>query len=199
MSKVLIINGSVSPIASSFSAELSKKFLEEYTVLNPNDEIIHLDLNETEMAKIVLTRDNFSNFFNEKDALNYIKQLKEVDKVIMVAPMYNFNVSSLIKNYLDHILVANETFSYKYSKKGDAIGLLTNLKVQILTTQGAPYGWYMWGNHTEYLRGTWEFAGATVVEPILLAGTKTAPFNQMTPVDVVATISDQIKKAAKAF
>lgn len=197
--KVLVITGTISVVEKSYSLELKNRFMEEYQKLNPDDEIIYLDLNNVPMAQKVITRENAVTYFNEEDAMKYINQLKEVDKVVMVSPMHNFNVSVLTKCYLDHILLADQTFSYKYSKKGDAIGLLPHLKVQILTTQGAPYGWYMWGNHTEYLKGTWRFVGAEVADAILLSGTKSPPMNALTPKEAVDTIQDQIIKAAKEF
>ncbi|AGM25272.1 FMN-dependent NADH-azoreductase [Spiroplasma chrysopicola] len=197
--KILVINGTVSPEKTSYSIALTKRFIKHYQTLNPQDEFIYLDLNKTAMALKTLTVDNFGTFFNAEDTDFYVDQLKSVDKVIISCPMNNFNVSGLVKNYFDHILVADKTFSYKYSKKGDAIGLLPHLKVQILTTQGAPYGWYLWGNHTEYLRGTWEFVGAQVNEPILIAGTKVSPMKELTPEQLVDQYDEQIQKAVKTF
>ncbi|QEH61810.1 azoreductase [Spiroplasma chinense] len=197
--KVLVISGTVTAPEKSYSIGVVNLFLEHYTKLNPNDEIIHLDLNNEPMAQKTLTRDNFSTFFNEKDSLEYIKQLKSVDKVIISSPMNNFAVSGLIKNYLDHVLLADQTFSYKYSKKGDAIGLLDNLKVQIITTQGAPKGWYPFGDHSAFLKGTFEFVGADVKEPILLAGTKVAPLSGQTPIEAAKSIEDVVVNAAQCF
>ncbi|AGM26312.1 azoreductase [Spiroplasma syrphidicola EA-1] len=197
--KILVINGTVSPEKTSYSIALTKRFIKHYQALNPQDEFIYLDLNKTAMALKTLTVDNFGTFFNAEDTDFYVDQLKNVDKVIISCPMNNFNVSGLVKNYFDHILVADKTFSYKYSKKGDAIGLLPHLKVQILTTQGAPYGWYLWGNHTEYLKGTWEFVGAQVNEPILIAGTKVSPMKELTPEQLIDQYDEQIQKAVKTF
>lgn len=197
--KVLVIYGTVSPNDKSYSKALAARFIKHYQALNANDETIHLDLNNTAMALKTLTRDNFDSYFNAEDADVYINQLKEVQKVIVVCPMNNFNVSGLMKNYLDHVLVANKTFSYKYSKKGDSIGLLPHLKVQILTTQGAPFGWYPWGNHTEYLKGTWEFVGATVNKPILVAGTKVPPTSSLAPDELIDQYDEEIQKVVKTF
>ncbi|WP_338971814.1 FMN-dependent NADH-azoreductase [Spiroplasma endosymbiont of Panorpa germanica] len=197
--KILVINGSVSPIEKSFSVALTNLFIEEYKKIDPQAEYIHLDLNNEEMAHKTLTRDNMATYFNENDTFKYINQLKEVNKVIIGCPMNNFNVTGLVKNYLEHVLLANETFSYKYSKKGEAIGLLKDLKVQILTTQGAPFGWYLFGNHTEFLKGTWEFMGAKVNSPVLFAGTKIAPVDKQNPNEAVLQVKDEIIKAAKEF
>ncbi|WP_338956379.1 FMN-dependent NADH-azoreductase [Spiroplasma endosymbiont of Polydrusus cervinus] len=199
VNKVLVIYGTVSPNEKSYSKALAARFIKYYQVDNPKDEIIHLDLNEPPMAVKTLTRDNFGTFFNTEDTDVYINQLKEVQKVIIVCPMNNFNVSGLMKNYLDHVLVADKTFSYKYSKKSGAIGLLPHLKVQILTTQGAPFGWYPWGNHTEYLKGIWEFVGASVNQPILVAGTKAAPTSSLTPDELIDQYDEEIQKVVKTF
>ncbi|QGS52012.1 FMN-dependent NADH-azoreductase [Spiroplasma tabanidicola] len=197
--KVLVISGTASPKDKSFSIALQNKFVEEYKKLNSDDEFIYLDLNDEKMAQITLSRDNMKDFFNQEDALNYIEQLKSVNKVIIASPMNNFAVSAMIKNYLDHILLANQTFSYKYSKKGDAKGLLDHLSVQVLTTQGAPIGWYPFGDHTNYLKGTWEFVGAKVNHPICFAGTKLEPVVSMDPNQAILQVESEIIKAAKSF
>ncbi|MBE4704187.1 FMN-dependent NADH-azoreductase [Spiroplasma platyhelix] len=170
--KVLVIISSMIEEKNSFSNALVKHFVKHYQESHPEDEINYLNLNDVAMASKTLTTHNFNTFFNEEDSDKYINQLKSINKVIFSSPMTNYNVTSMAKNYLDHILVADKTFSYKYSKKGDAVGLLTNLKVQILATQGAPYGWYLWGNHAKYLEGTWKFAGAEIAPSVLVCGTK---------------------------
>ncbi|WDA54416.1 MULTISPECIES: FMN-dependent NADH-azoreductase [unclassified Spiroplasma] len=176
--KVLVIRSSMIKKELSYSESLVSRFVKYYREFHPEDSIIELDLNQIPMASITITQKNFTSYFNEKDSDYYINQLKNVNKVIYTTPMTNFNVTSMTKNYLDHILVAGKTFDYKYTKQGEARGLLPHLKVQILATQGAPYGWYLWGNHATYLKGTWEFVGAKVVEPILICGTKVQELHQ---------------------
>lgn len=198
-SKILVIRASMVEKKSSISNEMVDKFIEIYKSVKPNDTFIELDLNNEPMAQISLNRNNAATFFNEKDSDKYIDMLKNVDKVIFACPMTNFNICATAKNYLDHILVANKTFSYKYSKKGDAIGLLPHLSVQLLTTQGAPLGWYPWGNHTENLKGTWEFMGAKVNKPVLIAGNKIAENSSKTPSQRVQESIKELTEAAKLF
>ncbi|MCF0218082.1 MAG: FMN-dependent NADH-azoreductase [Malacoplasma sp.] len=199
MAKVLLIKTSMVEKSKSFSEELANRFVKYYKQFNPNDEIIEMDLNDVEMAQIALNRHNFQQFFNQEHSDKYIDQLKTVNKLIFVCPMTNFNICAVAKNYLDHVLVANKTFSYKYSKKGDAIGLLQHLYVQLLTTQGAPLGWYPWGNHTANLKGTFEFMGATVCEPVLVDGTKIPENANKTPVQRIDEFDSKIKTVANAF
>ncbi len=199
MSKVLVIKASMVEKNISYSNELVDRFVKHYKEQNTNDQIIELDLNDVPMAQITLNRSNMKTFFNEQDSDFYINQLKNVNKVIFACPMTNFNVCATAKNYLDHVLIANKTFSYKYSKKGEAIGLLPHLNVQILTSQGAPLGWYPWGNHTENLKGTFEFMGAKVVNPIIVDGTKIPENASKTPSQRIDEFDAVIKSSAIEF
>ena len=199
MSKLLVIRTSMVEKSASYSDALVNRFLKHYKEFNPNDEIIELDLNDVEMAQKSLNGHNMKQFFNEQDSDAYINQLKQVNKVVFACPMTNFNICATAKNYLDHVLVANKTFSYKYSKKGEAIGLLPHLKVQLLTTQGAPLGWYPFGNHTENLKGTFEFMGAKVSTPVLVDGTKIQENASKTPEQRIDEFDAVIKNAANEF
>ncbi|MDI4567960.1 MAG: FMN-dependent NADH-azoreductase [Mycoplasma sp.] len=138
-------------------------------------------------------------FFNEKDSDYYINLLKSYQKIIITTQMVNFNIPTTLKNFLDHILVANKTFSYKYSKKGEAIGLLKdhNIKIQILATQGAPKGWYPWGDHVANLKGSLEFMGLIVFEPILIDGTKLVL--DIDPNEYIKKWENEIKEKALKF
>lgn len=199
--KVLVIMSSVIPEEKSYSTALWKRFIKHYHKFNPQDEIIYLDLNKEPMAQKTMTRQNYQQYFNSQDSDKYINQLKTVNKVVVSSQMMNFNIPGMLKNYIDHVWVADKTFSYKYSKQGDAIGLLKDLntKVQILATQGAPLGWYPWGDHVGYLVGTFKFIGCKVTKPLLVDGTKTPENNQKTPEQRIDEFDAKIKQLAAEF
>lgn len=197
MNKVLVLYSSMIPNNNSYSYELGKRFIKYYKEKNPNDEIKEIDLNNEKIFKEGINSDNIKNYFKESD--KYISWLKNNDKLIFITPMNNFNISSVAKNFLDRVLVANKTFSYKYSKKGDAIGLVTNLKVQILTTQGAPLGWYQWGNLGKYLEGTFKFMGCKVLKPLTVSGTKLEQNTKLGPKKFIETFNEEIKKRSFEF
>ncbi|WP_330463661.1 FMN-dependent NADH-azoreductase [Metamycoplasma gateae] len=199
MSKILVLYSSPIVEEKSVSTTATKYFLNEYKKNNSNDEIIELDLNDLEMSNNSMNSNNFSVFYNEEFSNKYIELLKDINKVVISAPMINFNVPTVLKSFIDRIAVANKTFSYKYASKGSSIGLLNNLKVQIIATQGAPLGWYQWASHISYLEGVWNFLGATLNETILIDGTKTEPFIKMAAEEVVETKKDIIKKIASVF
>ncbi|MCK8461503.1 FMN-dependent NADH-azoreductase [Mycoplasma capricolum subsp. capricolum] len=199
MSKVLVLKTTAQADEVSNSVALTNRFLEEYKKFNPNDEIIIVDLNKDEVGTSILTSETFPTFYQQEVTKKYINLLKSVDKLVIACPMYNFSTPVTLKSFIDHVSVANETFSYKYSKKGDAIGLITNLKAQILGVQGAPLGWYPWGQHTQYVEGAMRFLGIEFNKTVLLAGVKVAPLLELTPAQRVETIIDEVIEAAKTF
>ncbi|UZK64267.1 FMN-dependent NADH-azoreductase [Mycoplasma mycoides subsp. capri] len=199
MSKVLVLKTTAQADEVSNSVALTNRFLEEYKKFNPDDEIIIVDLNKDEVGTSILTSETFSTFYQQEVTKKYINLLKSVDKLVIACPMYNFSTPVTLKSFIDHVSVANETFSYKYSKKGDAIGLITNLKAQILGVQGAPLGWYPWGQHTQYVEGAMRFLGIDFNKTVLLAGVKVAPLLQLTPEQRVETIIDEVIEAARTF
>ncbi|TNK87444.1 FMN-dependent NADH-azoreductase, partial [Mycoplasmopsis pullorum] len=99
-------------------------FLNEFKNANPESQIELIDLNDTELAHTYLNKKTFATYWQDVKSDQWIEKLKNVDKLIISLPMINFGPSSVVKNFIDAIAVANKTFSYKYSKKGDAIGLL---------------------------------------------------------------------------
>ena len=201
MSKTLFMTCSMTlhDPRGSISTTALKRFKKYYVQSHPEDVISELNLNTLRIANISLNSENFAEFFADPGGDEEINRLKNLDKLVMASPMTNFNYPAVLKNYLDHILVAKKTFIYKYDGKGISEGLLKNLKVQIITSQGASFGWYPFGNHTETLRGTWNFVGAKVSRPILLAGTKTPEQLKLPAKTIVDRFDSELKEGALKF
>ena len=199
MSKVLVIKSSMNAKTEkgSFSNAVVDKFVEIYKAKNPEDQIEFLDINKDEAGTFSLTSENIGSYWDNVD--KYIDQLKSMDKLIVSSPMTNFNYPAVLKNYLDKVLVANKTFKYKYDEIGASEGLVKNLKVQIITTQGAPKGWYPFGDHTISLTGTFKFMGTNVVDPLIIAGLKTPQMINYSTEEVVNKFENEIKTAAEKF
>ncbi|MDW2933713.1 FMN-dependent NADH-azoreductase [Mesomycoplasma ovipneumoniae] len=199
---ILVLKSSVNERKGSYSSTLSDLFVKFYREINPQDQIEVLDLNKFEIANINLTEKNFEDgsFYQNAQAEFWIDKLKKVDKVVFSTSMTNFNYSATTKNFFDAITIPNQTFSLN-KETGEYHGLLTNIKnVQILTAQGAPIGWYPFGNHTALIKQIFEFLGAKIVSnPFVLAGTKVAPVNQLSISDFVEQHQTEIKKLAQNF
>ncbi|MHA3845926.1 FMN-dependent NADH-azoreductase [Mycoplasma sp. VS276A1] len=197
MQKILFIDGHVIPSKNSVSHKildlLEAKYQEDETNI-----IERIDLNDTKLAATFMSSNNFSTYWNDVDSDQWIEKVKNTDVLVISNPMINFSSSVLVKNFIDAIAVANKTFSYKYSSKGDAIGLLTNLKkVIIVSTQGAPEGWYSWGDHAKWLEGTFKFLGAQEVQHIKWYGTKVKPTSEIKLEELENYIDNQINTAIK--
>lgn len=93
------------------------------------------------------------------DAL--IAQVQAADAVVIGAPMYNFGVSSQLKNWIDAISRARVTF--RYTENGPE-GLLTGKKVYVVLTRGGKYRDTAKDSQVPYLRTVLGFLGMTDVE-----------------------------------
>lgn len=170
--KVLVLKGHLVDDANSFSNKVADYLIDKVQSKYIDSEIEVINLADTKLSEVFLTQKSFTTYYSDVESSKWIAKMKEVDKVIISVPMINFGPSIIVKNFIDAISVADQTFSYKYSKKGDAIGLLTNIDVTIIASQGAPEGWYLWGNHLSWLEGTFKFLGAKKVQSLLISGTK---------------------------
>lgn len=87
-----------------------------------------------QMAGITLNEHEESISEKSKKLLN---QFKEHHRIIIVTPFHNFNITSRMKDYMDNILIARETF--KYTEDG-SVGLMTDdYKVMLLQSSGSIY------------------------------------------------------------
>ena len=133
-----------------YSYKLQEKFLEKYnekfsdenlTIINLYDmEIPRIEMDgllgiwNKQMAGITLNEHEESISEKSKKLLN---QFKEHHRIIIVTPFHNFNITSRMKDYMDNILIARETF--KYTEDG-SVGLMTDdYKVMLLQSSGSIY------------------------------------------------------------
>ncbi|WP_324672347.1 FMN-dependent NADH-azoreductase [Mycoplasma sp. 888] len=193
MKKILILDGNLLQNEKSYSTNILN-YIEEALKSKENVLIERVDLSTTKLNEHFLTKQTFTTYYTDVESDRWIQKLKETDLLIISNPMINFGPSVIVKNFIDAISVANKTFSYKYSKQGDAIPLLTNLNTVIVSTQGAPQGWYTWGNHSNWLKGTFKFLTGNDSKEIKCFGTKVSPINQTEPNHVDEHIKEQVNQ-----
>ncbi|QJB71278.1 FMN-dependent NADH-azoreductase [Mycoplasma sp. 1654_15] len=193
--KILLIETALTE--NSTTKLMSHRFIEFYKEKHPDVEVIEWDINKTEIGKISLNSENFATFWKDVEADKYIEELKTVDKIVFGAPIINVHYSANAKNFFDAICLADKTFSYKYSKKGDAIGLLDNIKnVQILTSQGFSKKVKILNKMQDTIAGTWKFLGAKHVQPTVTV--YSAP-GFASKEEAVKSVEEELKKAAQTF
>ncbi len=101
-----------------------------------------------------------------------IDEIKAADVVVIGAPMYNFGVSTQLKNWIDAISRARATF--EYTADGPR-GLLTGKKVYIVLTRGGRYRDTGNDSQVSYLRTVLGFLGMTDIEWVYAEGLALGP------------------------
>ncbi|GEO58732.1 FMN-dependent NADH-azoreductase [Companilactobacillus bobalius] len=149
--KTLIINAQPDfRNGDHYSIKLQQLFLKKFQTAFPNETVDLINLYDMEIPQ--LTTDQLLGIW-EKQAnhisLNdeekrifqinqdLIQQFKAHHRIVIASPLHNFNVTSKMKDYIDNILVAHETF--KYTAEG-SVGLMTdNYRVMLLQASGSIY------------------------------------------------------------
>ncbi|UFJ42619.1 FMN-dependent NADH-azoreductase [Brevibacillus humidisoli] len=211
MAKVLYITANPKSEEQSYSLSVGRAFLEAYRAESPNDQLIELDLYQTEIPDI--DTDVFSGWgklqqgkafeelsADEKSKVARINELTEqfisADKYVFVTPMWNFSVPPRMKKYIDTICIAGKTF--KYTAEG-SVGLLTDKKAVHIQARGGVYSEgpaieFEFGDR--YIRAIFSFIGITDAESIIVEGMAQMP-------DKAETIKQnaiaQAKEVAKRF
>lgn len=149
--KTLIINAQPDfRNGDHYSIKLQQLFLKRFQVTFPKETVDLINLYDMEIPQ--LTTDqllgiwekqaNHITLNNEEKRIfqinqDLIQQFKSHHRIVIVSPLHNFNVTSKMKDYIDNILVAHETF--KYTAEG-SVGLMTdNYRVMLLQASGSIY------------------------------------------------------------
>ncbi|MGC4377644.1 FMN-dependent NADH-azoreductase [Fictibacillus sp. Mic-4] len=187
MAKLLYITAHPLNEEASFSMAAGKAFIDTYKEVNPNDEIVHIDLYNENIPSIDL--DVFNGWgklksgtelsADEKAKVGRLSELCDqfisADKYVFVTPMWNFSFPPIMKAYIDAVCVAGKTF--KYTAQG-SVGLLTDKKALHIQARG---GIYSVGPTAEmemghrYLSTIMQFFGVPSFEGIFIEGHNAMP------------------------
>ena len=136
---------------NSVSRVLTRSIVDQLVAANPEAEVIERDLVKQPLDHLTLAA------FADTDILD---EFLAADTIVVGAPMYNFNISSQLKAWIDRIAVAGKTF--RYTENGPE-GLAGGKRVIVAVSRG---GFYDQGNsfeHVEaYLKPMFNFFG---IEP----------------------------------
>jgi len=156
---------------ASFSIKLGNAIVEKLVAANPDSTVKTHNLLNTPFPH--LEEAHLNSFFTpaenhtpeQKSAIKHsddaIAELQEADTIVIGAPLYNFNIHSTLKAWIDHVARAGKTFSY--SEAGPE-GLVKGKKVYVAISSGGVYteGPYKAYDFIEpYLRAVLGFLGMT--------------------------------------
>lgn len=181
MSKVLVLKSSILANYSQ-SNVLADYFVEQWRQQHNDDQIQVRDLTADPIPVLdgelvgALRPSDAPLTPRQQDALDLsntlIEELKASDVIVIAAPMYNFNISTQLKNYFD--LVARAGVTFRYTEAGPE-GLLKGKKVYVLTSRGGIHKDTDTDLVTPYLRVFLGFIGLTDVEFVFEEGIAYGP------------------------
>jgi FMN-dependent NADH-azoreductase len=127
------------------------------------------------------------------DAL--IAEIQAADVVVLAAPMYNFGVSALLKNWIDAIARSGVTF--RYTEKGPE-GLLKGKRLYVVLARGGKYRDTPADTQVPYLRTVFGFLGITDIEFIYAEGLNMGPDVLSASIEWAASHIDALARTAIA-
>lgn len=136
-----------------------------------------LGLFRSQMAQTELTEEQKK--LAERMA-SVLAQFKSAKRIVIAMPLHNFNIPSRLKDYLDNILIARETF--KYTSEG-SVGLMNDgRKVLVMQSSGSIYTnndrYTPLDISCQYLKGVFaEIMGFNEFDIIRLQGTAVSSVN----------------------
>jgi len=139
-----------------FSIQLQTQFITKFNQIFPTSDLTILNLyditlpriEEQQLYTIWAKQDSNEPLLPEEAKLATISdqllaQLKAHHRIVIATPVHNFNVTSRLKDWLDNILIARETYRYLAAPLANgrsSEGLLTDdYRVLVLIASGSIY------------------------------------------------------------
>lgn len=185
MKKVLYVKANPKSSEHSYTLKIADALAKKYA--SEGKEIVELDLYKEDLRH--LDGEVLGKLFSGEDneITKYVNDFVNYDEYIFAAPMWNLSIPSILKTYIDHILVAGKTFAY--TEKGP-VGLLKDKKAVHVTARGGFYSEGPAANYEmgdRYMKTILGFIGIADVETITVEGT-----NVLNPEDVNKSINNII-------
>jgi len=180
---ILQINSSAR-VAGSQSTVLANEITTRLLAANPGAKVVvrdlaanpHPALNESALGALFTPAEQRNAEqaarVAQDDAL--IAELQAADAVVLGVPMYNFAISTQLKNWIDAICRAKVTFTY--TEKGPQ-GLLTGKKVYLALARGGVYRDQPHDSQVPYLKMVLGFLGMTDLQFFYAEGLAISPEN----------------------
>lgn len=174
MEKLLVINAHPKvDDDSSVSLTVLRHFLETYRSLNPEGPVEQIDLYSEYVPYIDRVFLSAQEKMQRNERLTeeeqrltsrmseILRQFKSAKRYVIAMPLHNFSIPSKLKDYMDNILIAKETFAY--TDKG-SVGLLNDGRnVVVIQASDGIYTNHDWYTEVEYshryLKSMFNFMG----------------------------------------
>ncbi len=165
----------------SHSRELGDYFQNRFIQMNPESRVIQRDLakdpvphlDNSTIAAFQGTTNGSKSPSSDLVALSetLIAELRSADQLLISSPLYNFNVPSPLKAYIDHVVRFDQTFT---QNEHGYVGLLSGKSACVVTAQGgsrSTSGGATLDFQGPYLTTILHFMGFDQVDLVALEGT----------------------------
>lgn len=170
MERILYIKANPKETKDSYTFRLSEKFIEKYKEKHPATQIDELDLYKAGLSHPTMDILAKTTYEEDNEYNKFVNEFASYDKYIVAAPMWNFSIPSILKTYLDYIVVAKKTF--QYTEKGPE-GLMKGKKAIHITSSGGSYKEdSKFEMSHSYLKLMFNFMGISDLDKLALEGTK---------------------------
>lgn len=207
MAKLLVVRAH--PLTSEFSRsmQLTDEFVRVYAETHPGDDVLDLNLYHRAVPEIGL--DLLSAWkklgsgvpfahLDQAEQLTvtlfdgYTSQFLNVDKIVVANPLWNLNVPTRLKAWIDTIAVAGQTF--RYTEDGIAIGLVRGKKAVHIQTSGGVFEGL--DPASLYVRTIFTFLGVEDYQQIVAEGMDHDPEHAG---EIVAAAMAHVRDVAATF
>lgn len=202
---ILVIDSSPNG-ANSLSRKVAADTVAQLQAKYPGSTVTTRDLDKNPLPH--LTGETVAAFFTPPDSRTpelaaaiklsdaVTDELLAADIIVIGVPMWNFNIPSVLKAWVDHICRRGRTFAYSAT---GAEGLAKGKTAYLALSRGANYSegpYKAMDFHDTYMRGVLGFIGITDVHSIIAEGASMGPDG---PKNALASAGQQLAAAmAKA-
>jgi len=194
----------------SLTMRIANAFVDSYRGAHPEDvvetfdlytdEVCHLNAQDLEAMMMEGNQDRMSPAAAEKwgGTQAKVEQLLRADKLLVTAPMWNNGVPSIMKAYVDHVVLAGYTF--RFSGPGSSIGMLEGRPLAIVSSRGGIYSRPPMAKYemcVNYLRHIFEFLGCETVAELVAEGLALAAPHEKE--EIVEPIIERAREVARTF
>ncbi|MCP4596379.1 NAD(P)H-dependent oxidoreductase [Neptuniibacter sp.] len=181
MSRALVIDSS-SRYVGSVTRALTQQFISTFEESNGESNLVYRDLAKSSVPH--LSAEAIEGFFSPTPSLRakratvlsdlLLEEFLGADLICIGVPVYNFNLPSALKAYLDQIVRIGKTFQ----KQGDGRlqGLCSGKDILVLYSMGGMYKDTDMDFIKPYFKAITNFIGADRVDFVAIEGTSRAGF-----------------------
>jgi len=141
---------------NSVSIEVSNNLVEEFKKNNPNAEVETLNLYDEKLGHLSIDSLMGKNTDMKDKAIHF----SSFDRYVIASPMWNLSIPSILKAYIDYIMVKG--IGFNYNKYGVPYGLLKNKKAVCVFARGGVYSYWpmtIFAHDKKYMKHILNFVG----------------------------------------